>query len=108
MAAAVLVAGSLLFLSSLVFERRPSVGAPDPDARRARACGDIAARYRLTSREAEVLRLLSQGHSYKKVAETLSVSLSTVQSHTSCLYNKLGIHSQQGVIDFVDAWPDAR
>lgn len=55
----------------------------------------------LTDREVEIGQLLAQGHSYKKVAEVLTISLSTVQSHTRNLYRKCGINARQGLIDML-------
>lgn len=49
--------------------------------------------YQLTNREKEVLRLLSDGLSYKMVAERLGVSYSTVNSHIKNIYEKLHVHS---------------
>lgn len=56
----------------------------------------------LTEREIEIGCLLAQGHSYKKVAEMLVISLSTVQSHTRNLYRKCGVNARQGLIDMLD------
>lgn len=55
----------------------------------------------LTDREVEIGQLLAQGHSYKKVAEVLTISLSTVQSHTRNLYRKCGVNARQGLIDML-------
>ena len=55
----------------------------------------------LTDREIEIGGLLAQGHSYKKTAEMLVISLSTVQSHTRNLYRKCGVNSRQGLIDML-------
>ena len=50
--------------------------------------------FRLTAREQEVLRLLSQGLNNHKIAERLSISFSTVQFHVSNILNKLGVHNR--------------
>lgn len=47
----------------------------------------------LTARERELLVYFSAGHSYKRCAELMRISLSTVQSHTRNLYRKLGVRS---------------
>lgn len=47
----------------------------------------------LTERERELLCLFSEGHSYKRCAKLMGVSLSTIQSHTRNLYRKLGVRS---------------
>lgn len=53
----------------------------------------------LTPREREIALLLAQGNSYKRVAELLYVSPSTVQTHAKALYRKLAIHSKQELVD---------
>jgi DNA-binding NarL/FixJ family response regulator len=47
----------------------------------------------LTSREYELLDYFAQGNSYKRCAELMGVSLSTIQSHTRNLFRKLEVHS---------------
>ena len=47
----------------------------------------------LTKREMEVLSLLSEGYSYKMVAEELGLSNSTVPSFIKRIYAKLHVHS---------------
>lgn len=50
-----------------------------------------AARFGLTDREREVLDLLDAGLSRREIAEALSVSLNTVKTHVSHIYEKLGV-----------------
>lgn len=49
--------------------------------------------YNLTSKETEVLKLLSEGRSYKMVADVLGISYFTVNSHVKKIYEKLHVHS---------------
>jgi DNA-binding NarL/FixJ family response regulator len=49
--------------------------------------------YGLSPREAEVLDLLTTGHSYKMIAEKCHISLETVRSHIKKIYEKLQVHS---------------
>lgn len=58
-------------------------------------------RYGLTDRETEVMLLLSEGHSQKRIAELLVLSLSSVQTYSKRIYRKLDVHSKQEVIDLV-------
>jgi DNA-binding NarL/FixJ family response regulator len=45
----------------------------------------------LTSRQAEVLRLLADGLSNKQIAERLYLSPGTVERHLATIYRKLGL-----------------
>lgn len=47
----------------------------------------------LTAREREVLQLLAEGGSTKKIAESLYVSIKTVETHRRQIMDKLNIHS---------------
>jgi DNA-binding NarL/FixJ family response regulator len=48
----------------------------------------------LTAREQDILRLLAKGHLYKEIADQLSISMSTVRTHVSAVYEKLHVHSR--------------
>ena len=48
----------------------------------------------LTARELEILRLLAKGHMYKEIADNLAISMSTVRTHVSAVYEKLHVHSR--------------
>jgi len=48
----------------------------------------------LTSREQEVLELLSQGCLYKEIAEKLQIGYRTVSTHLEHIYEKLHVHSR--------------
>ena len=52
-------------------------------------------RDRLTDREQEVLSGIAEGLSAQKIAERLHLSAATVKTHTSTLYEKLGV-SERG------------
>lgn len=52
----------------------------------------------LTERETEVLTLLSQGSSYKSVANKLDVSTNTIKYHIKNIYDKLQVHSKEEAI----------
>ena len=58
----------------------------------------------LSPREFDVAVLAYRGYSAKKIASTLYVSESTVKTHTSHVYRKVGIHSKQELIAFIDAF----
>jgi LuxR family maltose regulon positive regulatory protein len=48
----------------------------------------------LTEREGEVLRLLATGLSNQEIAERLVISLSTIKTHVTRIYGKLGVTSR--------------
>ena len=48
----------------------------------------------LTAREVEVLRLVAAGLTDAQVAEHLVISVRTVNTHLTSIYNKLGISSR--------------
>ena len=58
----------------------------------------------LSPREFDVAVLAYRGYSAKKIASSLYVSESTVKTHTSHVYRKVGIHSKQELIAFIDAF----
>jgi DNA-binding NarL/FixJ family response regulator len=61
-------------------------------ARRAREGAEVAAD--LTSREQQVLELLSEGQTMRQIATRLSISPRTVETHVAKLYRKLGVRTR--------------
>lgn len=66
-------------------------------------CDAVAAAFGLTPRESEVFALLAQGRTVGVIREKLVISLNTARFHTKNIYAKLGVHSQQELIDVVEA-----
>ncbi len=54
----------------------------------------------LTSREREVLQLIAEGYTNKEIAEILSLSVKTIQSHRTNLMNKLDLHDRGELIKY--------
>ncbi len=52
----------------------------------------------LTTREIDVLLLLSQGCSYAAIGEHLGISVHTVTSHIKNSYRKLSVHSAAAAV----------
>lgn len=68
-----------------------------------RACELVCTRCKLTPRESDVFGMLARGRTAKVIARDLTISEHTVKSHTYNVYRKLGINSQQELIDMVVA-----
>jgi two-component system, NarL family, response regulator NreC len=52
----------------------------------------------LSEREREVFQLIAEGHSNKDIADLLSVSLSTVETHRTHILQKLDVHSTAEIV----------
>ena len=68
-----------------------AAGARQPEGLVAGASGE---RLVLTSRELEVLRLLSAGAATRVIADSLFISPATVRTHVQAILRKLGAHSK--------------
>lgn len=53
---------------------------------------------RLNDREREILQLIAEGHSNKKIADILCISPKTVDNHRTNLMRKLDIHSAAALV----------
>jgi PAS domain S-box-containing protein len=56
--------------------------------------GDIAISVKLSRRETDVLRLITEGYTNTQIAELLDVSANTVKSYVNGLFNKLGVNDR--------------
>jgi DNA-binding NarL/FixJ family response regulator len=54
----------------------------------------------LTARERSVLQLIAEGHSNKKIASILNLSVKTVETHRRAVHSKLNIHSTAGLVRY--------
>jgi DNA-binding NarL/FixJ family response regulator len=52
----------------------------------------------ISTRKREILQLLAEGYSNKEVAETLNLSLNTVETHRFNVMRKLGVYN---IVDLV-------
>jgi DNA-binding NarL/FixJ family response regulator len=57
----------------------------------------------LSPREREILKLIAEGYSTKKIAKKLTISKKTVDNHRANLKNKLDIHSTANLTKFAIA-----
>jgi DNA-binding NarL/FixJ family response regulator len=62
---------------------------------------DLAARFKLTPREDDVLALIGNGLSNAEIAATLFVGVSTVKTHINAIFAKLGVRDRAQAIALV-------
>ena len=62
--------------------------------------GDLAPSGQLSSREREILQLVAEGKSNKEVANTLNISIKTVETHRSRIMEKLDLHSVSDLVRY--------
>lgn len=64
-------------------------------------CDAAVKRYGLTAREADVMRSLAHGNTAARAQADLGISYNTVKYHVKNVYVKMGVHSQQELIDLL-------
>jgi DNA-binding NarL/FixJ family response regulator len=79
-------------VSEVIFARylqqdRFKTAAPEPQSR-------------LTAREREIVQLLAEGRTNKEIADTLSISTRTAETHRSALMRKLNLRNTAEVVRF--------
>ena len=68
-------------------------------------CAEAARRFGLTERELDVINLMARGKTGPEIQDALSISRNTAKSHVRHIYRKVGVHSQQELIDLVGTIP---
>jgi len=63
---------------------------------------EMAREFKLSPRQTEIFIYLARGRNVQFIREKLVLSTPTVKSHTYAIYQKLGIHSHQELIDMVE------
>lgn len=101
---------SLVLVNSTVFTESDLVYAMNimPLERRRRfqlKCANVVGRYGLSEREGEIMIMLAKGRNLPFIQDQLHLSKSTISTHRQHIYQKLDIHSQQELMDMVDASP---
>jgi two-component system response regulator NreC len=54
----------------------------------------------LTPREQEVLTLIAKGYSNSEIAELLTLSVNTIKTHRSRIYDKLDLHDRAALVSY--------
>lgn len=65
-------------------------------------CAQIARDNGLTAREAEILHYLAQGRGAVRIADELCISPDTVRTHIKRIYDKVGIHRREDLLDLLN------
>jgi DNA-binding NarL/FixJ family response regulator len=55
---------------------------------------------RLTARQREILQLIAEGNTTQEIAQTLNVSVKTIETHRAQLMERLNIHDIAGLVRF--------
>ncbi len=73
-----------------------------------RQSASVAARAvpQLTRRQRELLRWLTQGYDNRKIAQTMELSVKTVENHLTLLYRALGVESRLAATTFTNQHPE--
>lgn len=104
--AALICASLLVIMESFVFTERTLGQTLDlmPTSQQGRfqeSCRRVADRYGLTERELEVMVLFAKGRTLPYIQKELYLSKSTVSTHRQHIYQKLGVHTSQEMIDLI-------
>lgn len=95
-------AALIILLTRQEFLLERLMSDPVPREKAELICEEMAAEFKLSPRETEILRLLAQGASTNKIAEKFFISPNTVNTHIRHIYEKTSIHSRAELIDYVN------
>jgi DNA-binding CsgD family transcriptional regulator len=84
------------------FGTEPAISEEDPADPLAMRAAEISKAHGLTKRESEILVYLAHGRSQPYIRDALVLSKSTVASHVRHIYQKLGVHTRQELIDLFE------
>ena len=64
---------------------------------------EIAREFKLSDRELQIMALLAEGYSRTYIRDSLGVSEGTIKAHVSHIYQKIGIHRKDDLLDLVES-----
>lgn len=104
--ACALIGGVFAMLTTMTFTERDLAFAvnllpTDKKRRFTDKCLAVATRYGLSERETEIMTLFAKGRNLAYIQEQLCLSKSTVSTHRQHIYQKLGVHSSQEMINLI-------
>ena len=85
---------------------KPVEAPAAPEAAIDTRCAHLASVHGLTEREGEVFALLARGRNGAFIQEECRVTRNTAKTHIRHIYQKLGVHTQQELIDLVESGRD--
>ncbi len=95
----------------VIIDNEPLLEVLDPKAiesviqgrgRWSRTCDELAEQYRLSPRQKEIFLFLAKGRNVQFIRDELVLSTPTVKSHIYNIYQKMGVHSHQELINLVE------
>lgn len=98
--------GEGVFVTLVEEDAEPQVKILEPSETHFESqCEAVARSHGLTSRETEIFGYLARGRTAKVIQDKLVISQSTVKTHIYNIYRKLGINTQQELIQMVEDEP---
>lgn len=76
---------------------------PQGKGKWSRTCEKLSEKYKLSPRQKEIFFLLAKGRNVQFIKDKLVLSTPTVKSHVYSVYQKMGVHSHQELIDLVES-----
>jgi DNA-binding CsgD family transcriptional regulator len=64
----------------------------------------VAQEHDLSPRQTEILAMMSRGYNVSTMEQKLFISKNTVRSHIYTVYHKMGVHSQQDLISYIEKY----
>ncbi|MEY2548072.1 MAG: hypothetical protein QOD64_654, partial [Verrucomicrobiota bacterium] len=78
----------------------PSISRTVIDSYLERVGGPFSPLEQLTPRQREILQLIAEGKNTKEIADTLDISVKTVEAHRLQLMARLNIHDVPGLVRY--------
>ncbi len=91
---------ALLFLFLMIFLYRRRILKIEQKWREENAVNELCIKYKISSREKEILNLVLIGKSNKDIEDILFISYNTVKNHVYNIFSKIGVKSRGDLILF--------
>lgn len=98
---------ALLAVMTAGADSPPIIDPPKNAAPFRERCDAVMRQYDLSQREMEVFLCLAKGRNAEYIQQKLFISGNTAKTHIAHIYRKMGINSQQRLIDMVDREAEA-